>query len=205
LSLPHASSSNDATFDFQEALEAARHGTIEDRSALLDSFRDDLTRIAADIVNDESPGLHSTDNLVESAVRAAHTDFDQCRANNAEEFKAWLRQLLVNEIVHRYRALCSHTDSGTNNERFDGQRAPVDRNDSSVEEKQLDEEKRRLRKAMSGLSTDERRLIEMRHRDGLSFAQIAAEVNCSSAECRQSWRQAVDSLASILQDEREQT
>ena len=63
------------------------------------------------------------------------------------------------------------------------------------------EEKQRLLAAMDLLSSKDRQLIDMRHRDGETFAEIGKKLNQTSDQTRMAWNRAIEKLAKILKRE----
>ena len=193
---------NDELVMFQKLLSSARNSTSGDRAELLESFRNYLRKIAAEAIGSEPIGQLSTSDVVQTAIIDAHGDFDQCRAVSYEEFKAWLRQILINDIMNRFRDLRRQKRDIARERDIDSNLQLIDEIDSPSEQLIRKENERRLLDALSKLSDDQRQVIELRQRDGLTFVEIAEQLNRTPDATRMLWNRAVDALAKILQQDK---
>ena len=98
-------SSQHDTVGFSEKLTKARNGSSDEQAAMLETFRDYLRKIASKTISDNAQAQLSVSDLVQSAIIDAHKSFASCRATNSVEFKAWIRQILLNDILNRHRNL----------------------------------------------------------------------------------------------------
>ena len=181
---------------FPRELTEARHGSSEQKAELLESFRDYLRQLAAKTIDgNNANGKLSASDLVQSAIIDACKDFAHCKAASKEEFKSWLRQIMMNDILDKYRSLRSKKrDVGLErsleaNQLF----APEDK--SPVAEAQRKEDERRLVQAISTLSGDHQTIIRMRHQEKLTVAQIAKAMDRTTSGVRKLWSRAVEELS----------
>ena len=63
------------------------------------------------------------------------------------------------------------------------------------------EDESRLLAAMKKLSPQQRELIELRHRDRVSFVEIGERLNKSPDAVRMLWNRAVQALSKIIADD----
>lgn len=196
--MSNASQPHQDTLRSHSLLRSAHSGTACDRAALLETFRDYLAGIAIKTVADEPSGQIAATDVVENAIVEAQANFDRCPAENVEEFAAWLRQILINTIVNRYRDLQREVP-----QKLRKNIPPLADicGDSLSRQRQQQADERRLLDALSRLPVKHRRIIEMRQRDGLTFADIAKQADHTPDEVRKLWNQAIDALAAILQDD----
>ena len=184
---------------FTGKLTKARNGSGEQQADLLNSFRDYLRQLAAKTIGqDNANGQLSASDLVQSAIIDACKDFERCRAGNEEEFKAWLRQIMMNDILDRYRFLrCQKRDVGLEQE-LEPHRLLAPEEKSPVAEAQRKEDEVRLVKAISTLNEDHQAIIRMRHQEKLTFVQIGERMKRTSNAVRMLWNRAVEELSKKL-------
>ena len=58
-----------------------------------------------------------------------------------------------------------------------------------------------VNRALARLEGDERRLLQLRHRDHLGFEEIGTQLNCSTAEARRRWVEALKRFSDALGSE----
>ena len=184
---------------FAKKLNDARNGSSEQQADLLDSFRDYLRQLAAKTISsDNANGQLSASDLVQSAIIDACKGFARCRAANEEEFKSWLRQIMMNDILDRYRFLrCQKRDVGLE-QTLESNRLLAPEDKSPVAEAQRKEDELRLLSAISTLREDYQTIIRMRHQDKLSFAEISKSMERTPNAVRMLWNRAVEALSKKL-------
>lgn len=190
--------SEDDASCFPSRLEAAREGTAGQQAELLCSFRDYLRAVAVHAIGTEADGKLSASDLVQSALIDACKSFSKCRATGEDDLKAWLRQILMNDIANRYRFwrrqkrdFAKEVSITTN-----CLRAPASDSPEVVVSRREDAQK--LQQAVAQLSSDYATVIQLRHREKLSFSAIGKRMNRSSDAARMLWNRAVEELARKL-------
>jgi len=193
LSSTSDSSEDDASY-FLSRLAAAREGTAEQQAELLYSFHSYLRAVAINNIGADANGKLSASDLVQCALIDACDGFDQCRAGGKDEFKAWLRQILMNGIANRYRFLRRQKrDVGKEvNIATDSPAAPDSESPEAVALRREDE--KRLEEAVEQLSPDYAAVIRLRHREKLSFREIGQKTNRSADAARMLWNRALEEL-----------
>ena len=185
---------------FLKHLVLAREGNQEQQAELLNSFRDYLRAVAINATGPDSDGKLSVSDLVQSAIIAGFNNFEQCRANGKEEFKAWLRQILTNDISsgHRY---------WRRQKRDVGKEIPVTEDlaypsdlDDPVAQTLRKEDQRNLAEGIAELSLEYQTVIQLRHQDKLSFVDIGARMNRSNDAARMLWNRAIEGLRKRMLD-----
>ena len=184
---------------FNRKLAVARNGSSEQQAELLELFRDYLRQLAAKAIgNDNANGKLSASDLVQSAIIDACQDFERCRASSKQEFKGWLRQIMMNDILDRYRSLrCQKRDVGLEQD-LEPSRLIAPDGESPVAEAQRKEDEARLVSAISLLSEDYQTIIRMRHKEKLSFNEISKKMERTPNAVRMLWNRAVEELSKKL-------
>jgi len=186
--------------EFIKLFEAAKDGSREQQAELLDSFRDYLRALAAKTIGPDANGKLSVSDLVQSAIIDACDDFDRCRASGKVEFKAWLRQILMNDVLNRYRYLRRQKRDVAMERSIDSDVLTAPEENSPVAEAQRKEDERRLVNAISQLSDDYQKVIRLRHQDKLTFLEVGKKMNRSTDAVRMLWNRAIEELSRKLPD-----
>ncbi len=189
---------DDSGFEFADRLSMAKSGTKEQRAELLELFRDYLRQLAIRTIANDGQAQLSASDLVQSAIIDACNGFESCRAAGKEEFKAWLRQILMNDILNRYRYLRRQKrDVGKEEMLKDAQVLAAD-SDSPVAEAQRKEEEVKLLEAISKLTVDHQQVIRLRHQDKLTFVEISKRMDRTADAVRMLWNRAIEELSKVL-------
>ncbi|MFK7822342.1 MAG: sigma-70 family RNA polymerase sigma factor [Planctomycetaceae bacterium] len=187
--------------DFSALLRAARTGTDDDRASLLESFRDYLRGVAAGNIGKKQIGQLSASDIVQSVIIDANEAFEKCRASTFVEFKAWLRQILLNDIINRHRKLHSKKRDVNKERQLGSKLELVDDLDSPSRQVMRVEDKERLAAALSKLPEEQKLVVELFQRDRLSFTEIAKRLDRTPGSTRALWTRAIDALAKLLQED----
>lgn len=179
-------------------LEAARAGDDAALGRICHQLRQYLVLTAAgDLGTDLQSKLDASD-IVQQAMLEACRDFASFRGGSEEEFRNWLRRLVRNSMIdatRRYRET-RRRDLSREIPLDDPRRrvAPIDNDptaSSCFRRRETDEE---LLRAIASLPEQKRRVIELRHRDRLSYDQIAVELNITIDAARKLWSRTVELL-----------
>jgi RNA polymerase sigma-70 factor (ECF subfamily) len=183
---------------FAEQLGAARRGEGDMIGVLLERYRDYLLTIARQELPQELRVKLGSSDLVQGAVLKGYGQFGAFDGETPEQLAAWLRQILLNHI--RNVAKAYHT------EKRDVKREQViDHNHCAIGgqtpsrflmSRERDE---LLQTVLARLPELLRRVIELRHREDLSFADIAKEIGKSEDTARRTWAAAIRQLQEQLQ------
>jgi RNA polymerase sigma-70 factor (ECF subfamily) len=185
--------------DAEGLLAAARAGSPEALGRALDEFRNYLLAIAT---RDLDPALRAkggASDLVQETLLGACRDFAQFRGSTADEFRAWLRQILHNQVAmfgRRFRdtgrrdvgrevALAADDSAGP------GLAAGIETPSAEVSARERDEA---LRLAVERLPPDYRRVLLLRFQDGRSFEEIGEAMGLTANAARKLWLRAVKRL-----------
>lgn len=194
----------------EQLLDEARHGSATAIGSLFESARAYLLFLA----NKELPrGLQAkfgASDLVQETAFEAHRDFQRFAGSSAEEFYAWLRSILQNNLrdaVRHYEAahkrdVAKETSlSALAERRGDGRTvttSPHDRSRSPDGSIIRREDAAKVEAVLARLSDDHRIVLRMRYWDGLSFQQIGDRFGRSAEAVRKLWYRAVQKLQDEL-------
>ena len=188
-------------------LPAARAGSPEALGRLLEECRHYLLRIAGRGLD---PGLKvkgGASDLVQETFLEAQRDFAGFHGESDAELRAWLRQLLLNNLANfrrRYRAT---------GKRQIRREVPLEAGSSTVnparevagdiptpsQAAMEHEEAEAVRRAMDRLPDAERQVLILRHHEERTFEDIGRLMNRSTNGARTLWLRAVERLNQELE------
>lgn len=194
----------------EHLLGEARHGSTAAIGSLFESARAYLLFLA----NKELPrGLQAkfgASDLVQETAIEAHRDFERFAGSTPEEFYAWLRSILQNNLrdaIRRYegaqkRDVGKETRLSSLADRNGvGQRVPSWPHDQSQPPDGSiirREDAAKVEAVLARLPDDYRIVLRMRYWDGLSFQQIGDRFGRSAEAVRKLWYRAVHKLQDEL-------
>ena len=208
---------NDGTQDFanpgneQEAdiarfaalLEEAQAGDESALGDLLSHYRDYLTAIANRQLESAIRPKVAASDLVQQSMMAIQGNIENFRGQTPGEFRAWIRQILSNDVrdaQRKYRGAQQRTIA-REHRLDDSQLAhpPIrDEQMTPATDARAKEEASVLRKAMSRLPDNYQQVIQMRNWDELDFESIGSQLDCSADAARKLWFRAVQRLKAEL-------
>jgi RNA polymerase sigma-70 factor (ECF subfamily) len=187
-------------------LAAARAGSTHDRGQLLETHRAYLLTVAAGELDHDLQAKADATDLVQESLCEALSGFDAFAGSEPEHLRAWLREILRNNIANVRRHY-----KGTAMRRVDRERPlPVPwpgglpgeglANDDSTPSGKAarHEEHERLHQALAKLPSHYRDVIVWRLQEHRSFADIGERLGRSASAAKQLWLRAVQRLASEL-------
>lgn len=191
----------DSDSEFLELLSQAREGDSDKRGQLLELFRDYLRQLAIKSTRSTPDGQISTSDLVQSALIDADRDFANCKATTREELQAWLKQCLLNDIINRYRYLRRQKRDVRREKPLDKDAFAPKSMETPDEAAIRKEDESRLLAAMQKLTPQQRQIIELRHRDRVSFVEIGEQLGKSPDAVRMLWNRAVQALSKLMAED----
>jgi RNA polymerase sigma-70 factor (ECF subfamily) len=192
-------------------LTQALAGAETCRGQLLELYSNYLKLLARAQLDERIQARVSASDVVQESLLEAHRDFAQFRGRSANEFVAWLRQILVHNLAHAIdrhlvaekrdvRREVALENIGASLERSAMKFVHVLADDSAspsaaaMQQEQLIA----LANALTELSQDYRDVIIWRHIESLSFREIAERMKRSEGAVRMLWLRAMDELRSLL-------
>jgi RNA polymerase sigma-70 factor (ECF subfamily) len=187
-------------------LAAARAGSREALGQVLETFRGYLLLVAGRELDAELRAKGGASDLVQDTFLEAQRDFGCFHGNSADELRAWLRRLLLNNVANftrQYRQRAKRQVSrevpleagGSSHERGAGLAADILSPSGQVV---AQEQAEALARAMERLPPDYRQVLALRHEQKLTFAQIGEQMQRSANAARMLWLRAVERLQKEL-------
>lgn len=192
-------------------LNQALAGAESSRGALLQMYSNYLKLLARAQLDERIRVRVSPSDVVQESLLEAHRDFGKFRGRSANEFLAWLRQILVHNLSHTIdRHLIAEKRDIRREVAMEAVGASVeksamgllhvlaaDSNSPSAAAMQQ-EQMLALSDAVAALPEDYRDVIMMRHMESRSFKEIAESMQRSEGAVRMLWLRAMDQLRSLL-------
>lgn len=194
--------------DFEPLLQAARTGSNEALGDVLEACRAYLLLVANKELNPALWAKTGPSDLVQQTFLEAQQDFDQFRGATPQELRAWLRQILRNNVSNTDRRF-----RGTSKRQL-GREVALDPGGSSGDacrglaaetlspsgEAASREQVAALTGAIQRLPDDYQKVVRWRYRDNKSFEEIAGFLNRSENAVRKLWFRAVERLQKELDE-----
>ena len=199
---------SDGVAPLRQLLAQSRCGCRESLGLLIEAFRDYLLRIANEELPEQLRQRVAASDLVQMTVVEAIEGFARFSGEKIDEFRGWLRRILLRNL---HDALRHHGMQMRDVQK----EIPLEVAEKGVRQGETispGDEMRRLEtwlaveQAVSQLSVDHQRVIYLRNRDGLTFVEIAQQLERSPDAVRKLWGRAVVQLQQHLatHDESEQ-
>ena len=188
-------------------LKQAQEGSPEALGQLLEDCRKYLLKIASGDLSPELRAKAGASDVVQETLLEAQRDLAQFTGRGEDELLAWLRRILLNNLANIRRQYQQTS------KRDVGREVSLDADGSSevavaqrIESRErtpgsaviFNEKCERVAEVISGLPDHMRQVLEMRHRDNKSFAEIGAALGRSAGAARKLWVRAVDRLQQEL-------
>jgi len=190
---------------------SARAGSNSGLGRLLTLYTNYLKLLVAAQLDARLKARISPSDIVQEAYFEAHRDFGQFRGESTAEFVAWLRKIVVNNVL---RVVEQHVRAEKRDVRREVSLEEVGRKleESTVRldaliAAQVDspsgcavkrEREILLADALAGLEPDYRDVIVLRHIEALPFDEVAARMGRSSGAVRMLWLRALKKLRDSL-------
>jgi RNA polymerase sigma-70 factor, ECF subfamily len=190
-----------------EWLAAARAGSGEALGLALESCRDYLLYVAAERLPAELAPKGSASDVVQQTFLEAQRDLPRFRGESEEEWRVWLRRLLLNNLANFVRDYHRTAKRQVGREvaleaggSSDGPiREPASPSPTPSSEAVARETSQALEAALARLPEDHREVLRLRQQEQLPFAQIGARMGRSDRAARMLWVRAVERLREELE------
>jgi RNA polymerase sigma-70 factor (ECF subfamily) len=186
---------SDATTDVSHWLAAARAGSREALAQLLAEHQALLLAIARRQLPPHLRSKGGASDLVQEALLQAYQRFARSRCRTPAQLRAWLRQILRNQLAdfcRRYQG-AGKRDPGREVRLAEGRPSagPADGSISPGEQVVADEEDRAVWQTLERLPPDYRRVLELRIWEGLPFEGVGRALGLSPNAARKLYARAV--------------
>ncbi len=183
-------------------LDAARAGSLDALGRSLEVHRTYLLAVAERRLDPDLKSKGGASDLVQETFLEAMRDFEQFQGASPEALRAWLRQVLVNNVgtfTRRFRATSKRAvrrevgflaggSSAENDPGLAG--SAVSPSGLAMEHEQV----MALRRALDRLPEEYRRVVVLRFEEGRSFEEIGPLTGRSPDAARKVWSRAMERL-----------
>ncbi len=186
---------------FKSHLAAARAGSYEALGRLLQHGRGYLLSVAKHELDPHIKGKVGGSDLVQDTFLRAQSALAQFRGETWEEWLAWLRSILRNELTDTSRHYQGTEKRCVKLEVPLGQAPPnllAAKEESPSAVAVATERHKRLREAVAALPERQRQLIQWRNYELLPFDTIGKRLGKSAEAARKEWARAVEQLVHRL-------
>ncbi|MCC9605879.1 sigma-70 family RNA polymerase sigma factor [Blastopirellula sp. JC732] len=188
--------------DWPQLLSDARSGDEAAIDHLWRCMRTYLLLIAESGLGDGLTAKVDASDIVQNSLLEAQRDFSRFTGDSESELKSWLRQLLKHNLIDVGRRFRHAKSRDVSLEQSLNGKTPIDLVDrrqstasSIIRREETDLE---LLRALAQLPLEQRRLVEMRHRRGLTYKEIGQELGVSEKTVRNRWAAAIAQLQKEL-------
>lgn len=194
-------SRNSQNFSWNELILAARDGDDEALNAIWQQVRSYLLIFANQRLDDGLRGKLDASDIVQQSLMEAHRDFGTFRGQTEDELKSWISRLVIHNLMDAGRRFRDAQQRSVAKEvtwdvQSDMSAARHQTSASSlVRRRETDEE---LLRAVARLPERSQQVLELRHRMGMSHAEVAVELGMTEAAARKLWSRIVEELQEQL-------
>ncbi len=187
-------------------LAEARRGSREALGQALEGCRQYLLAVARQALPAGVQGKVGPSDLVQETLLRAQQDFRRFDGDSESQLLAWLRAILLNQLANCARQFATDMrdvdrevalDTGDSHEALAGGAATPEPSPSGVLAAREDDEA--LARALAGLPEHYRRVVELRNRESLSFAEVGQRLGLSAGAARKIWVRALRQLRRTLE------
>lgn len=193
---------------FADLLGEARFGSNEAQERLLSLFRDYLNALADERLDSAVRPKVGASDLVQESLIEAHRNFGRFRGHTASELRAWLKRILLNNLLDQYRAWRRSQKRELGREvvfasaGLHESQLAEGKGETPSEIVSRREEHESLHAALARLPDHYCKIILLRHRDSCTFEEIGRRMARSADAARMLWGRAFDQLGRELQRSR---
>ncbi len=188
--------------DAGQWLAAARAGSTEALGQALEACRGYLLLIAQRELDSDLQAKGGASDLVQGTMVDAVRDFPRFQGTSEAELQAWLRELLLHNLVdftRQYRQAEKRQierevglQAGDSSAEHGGGLAAA--TPSPSDQAMEDEEAQAIHRALERLPEHYRRVLQLRFEEDRSFAEIGRVLNLTPNAARKLWARAVKRL-----------
>lgn len=182
-----------------ELLQQARELQPVAVSKIIDEYRNYLLLVANSEMNPALQAKIGASDMVQQSLLAIHQNLPKFRGQSVQEFKGWIRQILLNDIrnAHRHYAGTQQRQIDREIRMNDSQQlrpSLQDHNRTPQSEAMLNELALELEICLAQLSKSHQQVLRMRNWKELSFREIGDVLDCTPEAARKLWFRAFKRL-----------
>ncbi len=185
-------------------LNEARGGSQSARNELFAHFQKYLAFLAQQHQNPRLAAKIGASDIIQQTLLQAAGEFESFRGTTAEQFRGWLRQILVNEARGMNRHFGAQRRAAGNERPLEPAGAssadhfePADSLLTPSSEAMARERAAAVHASMEKLSPEMRQVIQLRNWDKLQFNEIGQRMNLSTSSAAKLWYRALVELQRI--------
>ncbi|MBI2826994.1 MAG: sigma-70 family RNA polymerase sigma factor [Planctomycetia bacterium] len=187
-------------------LQSAKAGSADAVGHLLETCRTYLVLIAKEELDRALRAKLGGSDLVQETFVIAQHDFARFHGQSPEDLRAWLRGILLNKLQEVRRKYKRGKRQVAREVPLDGMKSAArqvrehsTKANSPSRQAAATEEAERISLALSSLSVDYQRVIQLRNWKRLSFDEIGRQMSRSAGAARALWVRALEQLAKALE------
>ena len=194
--------------DLDALFEAARTHDASALGRLLEGYRPYVKLLARLGIDHRLQGKLDASDLVQETFMEAHRDFPQFRGTTEAELLSWLRQILISNLANQVRRYLGTRGRDVRLERELAievdvssrllERGLLARESSPSQQASRREQAVLLADVLGRLPEDYREVIILRHLQGLTFPEVAAQMGRSPDSVKKLWARALARLRGLL-------
>jgi RNA polymerase sigma-70 factor (ECF subfamily) len=191
-----------------DLLDRARAGDSEALGRLLEQYRNYLRFLARSLLGSALKVQLDPSDLVQETFLEAHRDFAHFAGGNEGELTAWLRRMLVRNLVDQAR---HHEALARDLQRRESLEDLLERSSTTLHEalaspavspsRRVEEHEQAvlLADALEALPADYREVIQLRNFEHLPFEEVGARMGRTSGAARMLWTRALERLHHLME------
>lgn len=180
-------------------LQLAKGGDVEASTAIVESYRAFVERLASDAMVAALNGRLSSQDIAQDTMVEAWRGLPGFRGGSDRELRAWFSALVRNKLVDAQRRHMGTLKRDVGQEvRLHDIQPPESPERSPSSHARAIETDAELWAAVNQLSPSDRRLLELRYRDRLSHSEIAKKLTKTETAVRKQWSRVLAQLESKL-------
>jgi RNA polymerase sigma-70 factor (ECF subfamily) len=194
---------SDSVGNIDRLLDVARRGEPSQIGVLLNFYRGNLLRIAADSLDADVSVKVAPSDLVQETFVQAMRGFPEFRGATEAELRLWPTEILKNKAIDVHRSFRTYAKRDLSRE------VPLENGSAGCTELAVAtdspsavvttaENVQIFQNAMQRLSDDQRQVIQLRNIDQVEFEEIGRRMGKSPDAARKFWSRAVKKLAAEL-------
>ena len=183
-----------------ELILAAREGCNEALGEISTRVRSYLLLVAHDHFQQGLRAKFGASDIVQMSLMEAYEGFDQFKGVSEHELRAWVKRIVINNLIDQSQRF-TLTQSRDNNREVSLAACVTPTDGSQLTASTLmrrQEDDLELKQAVAKLSNKQQRVVELKHRFGYSYAEIAEQLHSSEPAVRMLWSRAVCQLKNLL-------
>lgn len=197
--------------DLDAMLDAARAGSISARNELFAKLHAYLSYVAAQHFNPALQAKAGMSDVVQETLLMANREFSHFQGANSEQFRGWIRQILINEIRNLNRHFSTESRNSQKERRL-GNQSPDESVHFDIPDARLtpsreflvSDESRRVSEMLRLLPKEMREVVQLRNWEGLQFNEIAERMGITLSQAAKLWYKALIELQRLNSESEEQ-